>query len=366
MPVFQSVAPFILEGSTTLDGIQLKYEVYGTLNPKKDNVIWVAHAFTGNSAVKDWWPDMVGPGKTLDTNNYCVICANMLGSCYGSTGPEQINPKTGKPYGPDFPMLTNRDIVKAFDLLRLNLGIEAIQLAIGGSMGGQQLLEWTLLRPDLMQKICLLATNAVHSPWGIAFNEAQRMALEADNTFFSSKPGAGGRGMEAARAIAMLSYRNYQMYERTQSDNNTGKIENFKASSYQRYQGEKLKKRFNPWSYKVLSKAMDSHNVGRDRGGLIAALKKIKAEVLIFGVESDLLFPIDEQVFLAKFIPKAQFEPIDSPYGHDGFLVETKRISKLLLNWMHKSYSQSFRPNFLGSHSKVPKVFSALPGTESF
>lgn len=367
MPVFRATGVFPLESGESLQELELYYEMYGRLSSDRDNVIWVAHAFTGSAGAQDWWPGMIGPGLPLDTNRYCVICANMPGSCYGSTGPSSLNPESGEPYGADFPLVTNRDIARAFDLLRRDLEIDAVILGVGGSMGGQQLLEWAVLEPQVFRKLCLLATNALHSPWGIAFNEAQRMAIEADDTFFSKRADAGDKGMEAARAIAMLSYRNYGMYEQTQKDPHSGKIDRFKAGSYQRYQGKKLTQRFNAWSYRVLSKAMDSQNVGRNRAGVIPALRKITAKTLVIGIASDLLFPVEEQVFIARHIPKARLEIIDSPYGHDGFLVETHCIARLLFEWLAEAQqSQTSAQTRQVSLAAVPKAYSALPGSESF
>ena len=192
----------------------------------------------------------------------------MLGSCYGSTNARSINPATGAPYGKDFPHLTVRDMVKAHQHLQRHLGISRIRFGIGGSMGGQQLLEWAVSDPDLFRSICVLATNAKHSPWGIAFNEAQRMAIEADPTLYTDAENAGAAGLAAARAVAMLSYRNYRTYQNSQEEDSDEVRNGFKAASYQRYQGQKLVDRFDVLSYLTLSRAMDSHNLGRGRGGI--------------------------------------------------------------------------------------------------
>ncbi|MDH3652166.1 MAG: alpha/beta fold hydrolase, partial [Saprospiraceae bacterium] len=215
----------------------------------------------------------------------------------------------------------------ALQLLKNHLGIQRISLATGGSMGGQQVLEWAIMEPNLLENICVIGTNAKHSPWGVAYNEAQRMALEADATLWNRGPDNGKAGLEAARAIAMLSYRNYEAYHRTQFDTDE-KLANYKASSYQRYQGLKLSRRFDPWSYLLLSKAMDSHDVGRGRGGMESALDCISARSLIFGIETDNLFPIREQIYLSKHIPRGILQVIDSPFGHDGFLIESDQITR--------------------------------------
>ena len=310
--------PFQLECGQTLPALVIAYSYYGQLNADKTNAIYVCHALTANSDVADWWPKMVGPGLAFDTGKYFVVCANIPGSCYGSTGPASINPETNQPYGKSFPLITVRDIVNAHRLLAAFLGIKSIHLLAGGSLGGQQAMEWAISEPGFVKNLFLIATNPRHSAWGIAFNEAQRMALEA-----------GPSGLEAARAIAMLSYRNYEMYNSTQTDIEE-KIDDFRAASYQRYQGLKLKKRFDADSYYTLSKAMDTHHVGRGRDSMHAALRLIKAKTLVIGISSDLLFPNVEQKFLADNITGAVYHQIDSPYGHDGFLIETKQITDLL------------------------------------
>ncbi len=307
---------FELESGNSLPEVEVAYCTYGALNEAKDNAIYVCHALTANADVADWWPAMVGEGLILDTSKYFVICANILGSCYGTTGPGCVNPVTNTKYGKRFPHITIRDIVNVHRLLAEHLQLKSIHLLCGGSMGGQQAMEWAISTPTFIKNLFLIATNARHSAWGIAFNEAQRMALESGS-------------LEAARAIAMLSYRNHTMYEMTQTDEEY-KTDAFKAAGYQRYQGEKLKKRFDADAYYTLSKAMDSHNVARDRNSLAEAFKNVQAKTLIMGISSDILFPVKEQKQIAENITDAVYEEIDSPYGHDGFLIETKTISELL------------------------------------
>ncbi len=323
--VFSYNQKFSLECGDTLPELEVAFTTHGRFNEKKDNVVWVFHALTANADPTQWWPELVGDSKAIDTSTYYVICANILGSCYGTTGPSTINPITGKKYGINFPQITIRDMVKAHQLLQQHLGIEKIHLGIGGSLGGQQLLEWAVTDTHRFENICALATNARHSAWGIAFNETQRMAIEAAG--FSKK------GLETARAIAMLSYRNQNTYRKTQTDFDD-KIDAYKASSYQRYQGVKLSDRFDVGSYYLLSKAMDSHNLGRERQSVRLALRLIKSKALIIGIKSDLLFPYAEQKFLAKNIEGSSFELIDSLYGHDGFLIESDTIGKLLKTFL--------------------------------
>jgi homoserine O-acetyltransferase len=315
---FTYIQDFRIENGQHLSGITMSYAAYGQLNQNRDNVIYVCHALTADAHVKEWWPEMVGDGLIFDTTKYFIVCANILGSCYGSTGPTETNPHSNQKYGSSFPPITIRDIVKGHQLLAKHLQISSIQLICGGSLGGQQAMEWAISEPDFIGGLFIIATNARHSAWGIAFNEAQRMAINA-----------GENGLEAARAVAMLSYRNYNMYVDMQTDSDE-RTDNFSAASYQRYQGEKLKKRFDADSYAVLSKAMDSHNVGRGRKSIADALACIKAKTLVTGITSDLLFPTTEQRYLAEHIPNAMYTEVDSQYGHDGFLIETKQISELL------------------------------------
>jgi len=328
--IFHYNQNFELEAGENLPGFQLKYTTLGQLNKERNNVVWVCHALTGSSDFTDWWKDFFVEGSAFDPKTHFIICANVLGGCYGSTGPLSNNPKTGKNYFHDFPLITVRDIVRSLDLLRINLGLEKINTLIGGSLGGQQALEWAIIQPDVIQNLIVVATNAQHSPWGIAFNEAQRMAISADNTWKENDPRAGVEGLKAARAIGMISYRAYKGFEETQSEKNSESVDDFRASSYQQYQGQKLANRFNAFTYWILSKAMDSHHVGRGRKSIDAALQSIKAETLVIGIESDILFPIAEQKLLASTIPNARFEKIDSLFGHDGFLVETDQFKKIL------------------------------------
>ena len=334
LEVFKYEHQFDLEGGGSLPGLEIAYTTYGTLSPAKDNVLWVFHALTANSDPFEWWPGLVGEQDLFNPNDYYIVCANMLGSCYGTTGPGHINPDTQGKYGHTFPTITIKDMVQAHKLLKQHLGIEKIYLGIGGSMGGQQLLEWAVEENNLFENICVIATNARHSAWGIAFNTAQRMAMEADPTLFSTSDDAGQKGLKAARAIAMLSYRNQNTYRRTQTDFED-KIDDFKASSYQYYQGDKLVKRFSPHAYWCLSKAMDSHNVGRGRKSVRQALKAIQSNTLVLGIRSDILFPFAEQKFIAKNIKGAVFQMVDSLYGHDGFLIETTAIEKHITEFLN-------------------------------
>lgn len=327
--LFKYQKPFELESGETLPELELAYNTLGQLNAEGNNVVWICHALTANAHPEEWWPGIFENDKGFDIEKYFVICVNTIGSCYGSTNPQSIDPSTKEAYGLNFPKFTIRDISKSLNLLSEHLGITSIEFLVGGSMGGMQAMEWAIQTPEKIKNLVLLATSAKHSSWGIAFNASQRMAIEADSTFTDSTKEAGKKGLEAARAIALLSYRNYKTYKATQIDQENT-TDGFRASSYQHYQGEKLSRRFDAKCYWYLSKAMDSHDVGRYRGGCDTALSKIQAKTLVIGIQSDLMFPIEEQAFLAEHIPAAKLEVIDSIYGHDGFLIEIETIKSLL------------------------------------
>ncbi|MCC6286596.1 MAG: homoserine O-acetyltransferase [Chitinophagaceae bacterium] len=340
--VFEYKQSFTLENGTILPGYHLAYTTLGKLNAKKDNVVWVFHALTANSNPADWWPGLIGEGRFFDPAKYFIVCVNMPGSCYGSIGPLEINPATGERWYHSFPLFTTRDMVRAYKPLKDFLGIEKIYIGIGGSMGGQQLLEWAVEEPQLFEHVIALATNAQHSPWGIALNASQRMCIETDGTWQTNTQEAGINGMKAARSVALLSYRSYDTYNLTQPrDKKTAwpVSHNFggeAAESYQRYQGEKLANRFNAFSYYRLGQGMDAHDLGRGRGSAEEALRRITAKTLVIGITSDLLFPPEEQIKIADGIPGAAYQLIESLYGHDGFLLEYEKIEQALRNFIRE------------------------------
>jgi len=321
---------FPLESGEVLTGARVAYRTWGQPNATRDNVVWVCHALTANADVLDWWPGLFGAGCFFDPADWFIVCANVLGSCYGSTSPLDVDPATGRGRFKDFPLLTIRDLVAAHEALRHELGLAHIHTLIGGSLGGQQALEWAASQPEVASHLVVIATSARHAAWGIAFNEAQRMAIEADATYHENRPGGGDAGLAAARAVALLSYRGYDAYANTQTEPADSRLRDFRASSYQRYQGHKLVARFNAYSYVVLSRAMDSHNLGRNRGGVAAALASIRARTLVLGITSDVLFPLSEQREIAQGIPGAVYGELDSSFGHDGFLLETAKITQAL------------------------------------
>jgi homoserine O-acetyltransferase len=325
--IFTYTEAFALESGAVLQGFYLAYHTFGQLNAAGDNAVWVFHALTANSDPTAWWPGLVGPGKLLDPADYFIVCVNMPGSCYGSIGPLEVAGEGG--LYQDFPLFTIHDMVRAYQPLRDALGIRRIRVGIGGSMGGQQLLEWAVTEPGAFEFIVPIATNAWHSAWGKAFNESQRWCIEADVSWGTRSPEAGMDGMKVARSVALLSYRHYETYALFQSDEGAAGLTGYKAASYQRYQGEKLALRFNAFSYYRLSQSMDSHHVGRHLSmTAVEALRRITARTLVIGLRSDILFPVSEQQYLAAHIPEAKFVEIDSAYGHDGFLLEAEAITR--------------------------------------
>jgi homoserine O-acetyltransferase len=331
--IFKYKKPFKLESGKQLRELEIGYNTYGTLNKNRDNVVWVCHALTANSDVFDWWKGLFGAGNYFNPDEHFIVCANILGSAYGSSSPLSINPVTGQPYYLSFPQITVRDMVKAHQLLADHLQIQNIEILLGGSLGGQQAIEWGIMEPERIKNLILIATNARHSPWGVAFNESQRLAITADRTFYANTPDGGKKGLKAARSIALLSYRGYKTYSITQQEEKDNVVDDFRASSYQNYQGEKLVNRFNAYSYWFLTKTMDSHNVGRGRHGIEKALSLIRARTLVIGIKSDVLFPIEEQQYLFRHIPKSAFAELDTFYGHDGFLIETQALTNIITSF---------------------------------
>nr|NQU93612.1 homoserine O-acetyltransferase [Bacteroidota bacterium] len=328
--ILKHLQPFPLELGDRLPGIEIAYHTYGKLNSERSNVIWICHALTANSNPMEWWPGLVGDEKIFDPKKHFIVCANILGSCYGTTGPLSVNPDTGRPWYRQFPKITIRDMISTYEILRKHLGIFKIQTIIGGSMGGHQALEWAIRKPALFENLILLATSASLSPWTIAFNQSQRLAIEADCTFNEGWQGGGAAGLKAARSIALLSYRNGIAYNLTQAEADPSKTGCFRAVSYQNYQGDKLVRRFNAWSYHLLTRAMDTHNVGRNRESIESALQKIRALTLVVGITSDILFPTDELKFIHENIRNSVYREINSPYGHDGFLTEFEQLSNII------------------------------------
>ncbi|MDX1689485.1 MAG: homoserine O-acetyltransferase [Acidimicrobiia bacterium] len=320
-----------LESGAVVPGVRIAYRTWGRLSPSADNAILVCHALTGDANVDRWWGPVIGPGRALDTDRYFVVASNVIGGCYGSTGPTSPHPSTGIPWGPDFPAVTIRDMVAVQHSLVDHLGIRRLALVVGGSMGAMQALEWAIEHPDVVGSVAPIAVGATHSAWCIGISEAQRQAIQADpawedGRYDPRRPPAAG--LAVARQIAMVSYRSPESFgERFGRDTNGS---GFEVESYLRHQGRKLVARFDANTYVLLTRSMDSHDVGRDRGGVAAALGGIAAPTTVVGITSDVLYPVAEQRDLVDLVPGARYVELDIPHGHDGFLVDAAAVGEVL------------------------------------
>ena len=351
--------PFALESGAVLPRLEIAYTVRGRLNAERTNAILVCHALTGNAHASDarlqsgetipgWFNGVIGPALGLDTDRFFVICSNILGSCYGTTGPTSVDPATGAPYRMRFPQMTVRDMVRVQKLLLDTLGVRALVTVIGGSLGGMQALEWALMYPEMVGSIVPIATAAAHSAWCIGISEAQRLAIINDPAWQGGNYGAQPeRGLAIARSIAMISYRSRgsfgDRFDRQGIASGDGHERvrvfdeiplSFAVQSYLRYQGQKLADRFDANTYIYLTRAMDIHDVSAGRGSLKDVLGGVKARVLSIGISSDVLYPPPEQKGIASAIPGAAYVELDSPHGHDAFLIEFDKMNALLRDFL--------------------------------
>lgn len=331
--------PVALESGATLPQVTVAYRTWGRLNPAGDNAVLVCHALTGSADVDEWWPGLIGPGKALDPARDYIVCSNVLGGCYGSTGPGSLSPLTGRRYGAGFPAVTVRDLVQVQAALLDELGVQQLTLVLGGSLGGMQALEWAALHPERVRRVAALSVAARQSPWCIGQSEAQRQALYADprwddGHYDPANPPA--RGLAAARMAAMLSYRHWDEFAlrfgREQTADGAYQVE-----SWLRHHGEKFVARFDAASYVALTRVMDSHDLGRDRGGYARALSALRMPFLVVGSTSDVLYPPDEQRELAWHVPGAELAWLDSPHGHDAFLIETQTLDALIRDFRRRT-----------------------------
>lgn len=355
-----SVGAVRLESGETLSQVEVAVEAVGS-EPKVDgsNIVLVCHALTGDAhAVGDeespgWWDGLIGPDKWIDTNRYHVLTLNVLGGCGGTTGPSSMDPTTNQPYGTRFPRVSIRDMVSVQKRCLEKLGIRRVEMVIGGSMGGMLVLEWGILHPGFARKLVPLATAAALTPTAIAFNDIGRQAIVADPGYREGHyyPGPGPvQGLAVARMIAMVTYRTPQLFEKRFSRNlqaGGSPIQAdslFQVESYLRHQGKKLVQRFDANSYLYLLKAMDIHDLGRDRGGVKSALSTVEAEVLIVGIREDQLFPIQQQRELFTLLKsqgvKCELLEISSEYGHDAFLVEYEETGPRIRKFLDQGLNQ--------------------------
>lgn len=343
--------PHVLEAGGRLSDVEIAYETWGELDEGRSNAVLVLHALTGDShaagppgpghAQAGWWDSFVGPGRPVDTDRFFVVCPNVLGGCQGTTGPSSAAPD-GRPYGSRFPVLTIRDQVVAEAALADALGIRRWAAVIGGSMGGMRVLEWAVGFPERVRLAVVLSVGATATAEQIALCSLQCRAIEADPKFrggdyYEAAPGDGPHaGMELARGVGQVSYRSeveldLRFGRGHQGDENPLAGGRYAIESYLEYHGSKLVRRFDANTYIVLSRAMNHHDVGRGRGGIVPALRRITADVVIGGITSDRLYPLRLQHELAQLIPTAgDVEVIESICGHDGFLVETEHVGRVV------------------------------------
>ncbi len=368
---------FTLESGQTLPSAQLRYMTYGTLNENRDNVLVICHALTGNASLHSWWGDMLGPGLAFDTDKYFVVCSNILGSCYGSTGPASIKPKFGDGsddsgsddsgsddgdlWGIDFPDISVRDTVRLqLYMLRDDLKLSSIKCVIGGSFGGMQAVEYAVQAGNIKSEFALddehgratpfvrsvmpIACGAQHTAWQIAISEVQRQAIYADPKWNNGLPSMDDppiHGLSVARQIGMVSYRTPQGYHskfgrKTRDDTALyGSKATWQVKSYLEYQGYKFLSRFDPITYVKLTEQMDTHDIGRNRGGPKQALASIHIPAMVLGIDSDVLYPLHEQEELAELFPNGELKVIHSDAGHDGFLLEQDQVGAHIVSFLN-------------------------------
>lgn len=326
--LYHHPGPFRLEGGETLQGVQVAYRTWGRPRPE---ATLICHALTGSSDADDWWSGLFGPSRSFDPERDYIIASNVLGGCYGTTGPTSIPPGGTSWYGPGFPRVTIRDMVELQRALIDHLEVESLRLVIGGSMGGMQALEWAAMYPERVQGGVAIGVGANHSAWSVAFSEAQRAAIWADPKFSDGayEPDDGPEnGLAVARMIAMISYRGKANFE-SRFGRQTVEDE-FEIRSYLRYQGQKLVARFDANTYLTLVEAMDSHDLARGRGELDEALAAIKTPFLTVGISSDILYPAAEVEELADGLSNARYQLLHAPQGHDSFLIDMANLDAIV------------------------------------
>jgi homoserine O-acetyltransferase len=321
-----------LDSGEALEEVAVAYRTWGDPRNARHNAVLVCHALTGSADVEAWWPGIIGEKGAFDPRRDYVVCSNLLGGCYGTTGPASLRPGGLGRYRADFPRITVRDMVNVQRLLLDHLGIDRLALVTGPSLGGMQALEWALMYPDRVASIVPIGVGARHSAWCIAMTEAQRAAIYADARWrdgYYDDDAPPEQGLAAARMMAILSYRSWHGFERRFGrQRRDGGL--FEARSYLRHQGEKINQRFDAATYVRLTQAMNEHDVARDRGDCRRVLASIRQPALVVSVASDLLYPPHEQQELARGLPNARYEILDSPEGHDGFLIESEALAAMI------------------------------------
>ncbi|HEX4911068.1 MAG TPA: homoserine O-acetyltransferase [Permianibacter sp.] len=337
--LWRDPAGLALENGQTLAPLELAWRSWGRLNEAGDNAVLVIHALSGSADLELWWPELLGTGKPLDPARDFIVCINLLGSCYGSSGPLSYDAAHGGSYQARFPRISVRDQVHAQARLLRAIGVTTLRSVIGPSLGGMIAQEFALLEPTLVQSLVLIGTTAAHSAQAIAASECQRAAIRLDPDFHDGFYRGNGpvRGLALARELAFLTYRCdgelRQRFGRERGEHNA-----YAVLDYLDYQGDKFVQRFDANSYIRLTECMNSHDIGRDRGGIDAALKQIHQPTLVLSLDSDQLYPVAEQREIARHLPNAQHVIVKSRHGHDGFLTETDAVAAALTPFLAAQY----------------------------
>lgn len=348
--------PFVLEGGGVLHGLSIAYETWGELNSDRSNAVLVCHALTGDAhaagrsevgqPTAGWWDPLIGPGRPLDTDRYFVVCVNVLGGCQGTTGPASPDPSTGRPYGSTFPVVSIRDMVRSQALVADHIGVGVWHAVVGGSMGGMQALEWGVMFPDRCRCLVPIATTVAATAQQIAYSSIQRHTIALDpnwrgGDYYDAQPGQGPhRGLAVARQLAQVTYRSDSVFNERFGRKVVEPLDQFHlwqrfdVEGYLDYHGLKLVRRFDANSYLVIAKAMDLHDIGRDRGGMEAALGRIDCPVLTMSIDSDALYVAYQQHLIRDVLDsldtRAEDVTIRSTHGHDAFLIETAQVGRAL------------------------------------
>ena len=333
------IGPLTLESGAVIDDVSIAVQRWGELSPRRDNIVLVLHALTGDSRIPDWWGGITGPGAPIDTSRWCAVATNVLGGCRGSTGPSSLA-RDGKPWGSRFPMITVRDQVNADAAALASLGITEVAAVVGGSMGGARALEWMVSYPDRVRAALVLAVGARATADQIGTQSSQIAAITADPNWHGGDYYDTGRspdtGLQLARRFAHLTYRaetelDTRFGNDAQADEDPLAGGRYAVQSYLEYQGLKLSRRFDAGSYVALTETLSNHDVGRGRGGVAAALQSCPVPVVVGGITSDRLYPLRLQEELADLLPGCDgLRVVESIYGHDGFLLETASVGALI------------------------------------
>lgn len=334
---------FKLENGEVLRDLDIAYRTWGDPVNAAERTILICHALTGSADVEAWWPDIIGEGRAFDPSHDYIVCANILGSCYGTTGPVSFKPGTTVRYRADFPRISVRDMVELERLLLDELGVVHVELVTGPSLGGMQALEWALMYPERVGSIVPIGVGGRHSAWCIGISEAQRAAIAADPNWqggYYDDDATPDKGLAAARMMAICTYRSWASFDE-RFGRNRRDDELFQVQSYLQHQGTKINERFDANTYVTLTHAMHTHDLSRDRGDYREVLASISQPALVVSVSSDILYPPEEQRFLAAHLPNAQYEILECAHGHDGFLIETGSLGAMIAEFRDRQQARA-------------------------